>query len=316
MDMKSKIGVIVPVYNVGSYIAECIESILTQTYTNFRLILIDDGTPDNAGKICDEYAKKDPRITVIHQENAGVTHARGRGVEEASDCEFITFVDGDDTIIPNALEQFIETASRDCDIVISYFQGYKYPEGESISIEDYRYYIISASVISCGPCSKLYRRTLFEHNCFDIPKEIKLGEDLLMNVQISFCTQKDVAILTTEVYNYRVNNHSTTRTFNKSLEYEMIFHKELTRILSRHYNIKYTHAHIERRLTTWNNTFGYSYTIPEWYGTDYHKELVSDIKNYRYPTKFIDLLLLKHKNFLCRFILINIRRFRNLIWKF
>lgn len=66
------IGVIVPVYKVEKYIIECIESILTQTYTNFRLILVDDGTPDSAGKICDEYAQKDPRITVIHQENAGV----------------------------------------------------------------------------------------------------------------------------------------------------------------------------------------------------------------------------------------------------
>ena len=101
------IGVIVPVYKVEKYIAECIESILAQTYTNFRLILVDDGTPDNAGKICDEYAKKDSRITVIHQENAGVTRARARGVEEANDCEFITFIDADDIIPEEALETLI-----------------------------------------------------------------------------------------------------------------------------------------------------------------------------------------------------------------
>ena len=311
-----KIGVIVPVYNVEKYIAECIDSILAQTYTNFRLILVDDGTPDNAGKICDEYAKRDHRITVVHQENSGVTRARERGVEEASDCEFITFVDGDDTIIPNALELFINTMNQDCDIVISHFKGYKYPEKKSISIQDYRYYIISASVISCGPCSKLYRRTLFNHNCFDIPKEIKLGEDLLMNVLISFHTQKDIVILTKEIYNYRSNDHSATKSFNKSLEYEIIFHKELTRILSKHNNIKYTYAHIERRLTTWNNTFGYSYTAPGWYGTNYHKEIISDIKDYRYPIRLIELLLLEHDNRFIRFVLINIRRLRNLIWRF
>ena len=95
--IQGLIGVIVPVYKVEKYITECIESILAQTYTNFRLILVDDGSPDNAGKICDEYAKKDSRITVIHQENAGVTRARARGVEEAEDCEFITVVDSDDT---------------------------------------------------------------------------------------------------------------------------------------------------------------------------------------------------------------------------
>ena len=81
------IGVIVPVYKVEKYIAECIESVLAQTYTNFRLILVDDGTPDNAGHICDEYAKKNARITVIHQVNAGVTRARARGVEKS--CHFV-----------------------------------------------------------------------------------------------------------------------------------------------------------------------------------------------------------------------------------
>ncbi len=89
---KGLIGVIVPVYKTEEYIAECIESILAQTYRKFRLILVDDGSPDAAGTICDEYAAKDSRITVIHQENAGVTRARGRGVEEANDCEWITFV--------------------------------------------------------------------------------------------------------------------------------------------------------------------------------------------------------------------------------
>ena len=116
---KGLICVIVPVYKVEKYIAECIESILAQTYTNFRLILVDDGTPDNAGKICDEYAKKDQRITVIHQENAGVTRARARGVEEADNCEFITFIDGDDTIDYNYLKILYDSTIDETDIVIN-----------------------------------------------------------------------------------------------------------------------------------------------------------------------------------------------------
>ena len=111
------IGVIVPVYKTEKYIAECIESILAQTYTRFRLILVDDGTPDNAGKICDEYKKKDSRITVIHQENAGVTRARARGVEEATDCDWITFVDSDDRIATNYLGDLYNAVSDDIDIV-------------------------------------------------------------------------------------------------------------------------------------------------------------------------------------------------------
>lgn len=128
------IGVIVPVYKVEKYIAECIESILAQTYTNFRLILVDDGTPDNAGKICDEYAKKDSRITVIHQENAGVTRARARGVEEAKDCEFITFVDGDDNISKEAMGLLMSQIKNNTDIVISAVKGYDYNIGDRKSV--------------------------------------------------------------------------------------------------------------------------------------------------------------------------------------
>ena len=140
--MNEKIGVIVPVYKTEKYVAECIESILAQTYTNFRLILVDDGTPDGAGVICDEYATKDPRITVIHQENAGVTRARARGVEEAADCEWITFVDSDDSITNSALENLLKGLYNNSNIVIIDFHK-KYTNKTYISIEEYRLCLLS-----------------------------------------------------------------------------------------------------------------------------------------------------------------------------
>ena len=140
--MNEKIGVIVPVYKTEKYVAECIESILAQTYTNFRLILVDDGTPDGAGAICDEYATKDPRITVIHQENAGVTRARARGVEEAADCEWITFVDSDDSITNSALENLLKGLYNNSNIVIIDFHK-KYTNKTYISIEEYRLCLLS-----------------------------------------------------------------------------------------------------------------------------------------------------------------------------
>ena len=150
------IGVIVPVYKVEKYIAECIESILAQTYTNFRLILVDDGSPDNAGKICDEYAKKDPRITVIHQENAGVTCARARGVEEAKDCEFITFVDSDDTISTDYLGQLYNTVNDEIDIVINENHTQKF-----ISLEKYIQLLIQGDTsVTLGPVCKLFKKSL------------------------------------------------------------------------------------------------------------------------------------------------------------
>ena len=94
-----KISVIVPVYKAEKYVGECIESILSQTYTDFELLLVDDGSPDKSGEICDYYAGKDPRIIVYHKENGGVSSARNYGIEHAVG-EWICFVDSDDTILP------------------------------------------------------------------------------------------------------------------------------------------------------------------------------------------------------------------------
>ena len=90
--MYPQISVIVPVYKAEKYLPSCIDSILAQTFTDFELILVDDGSPDNCGAICDEYAQKDKRVKVIHKENGGVTAARADGVK-ISTGEFITFVD-------------------------------------------------------------------------------------------------------------------------------------------------------------------------------------------------------------------------------
>lgn len=186
------IGVIVPVYKVEKYIAECIESILAQTYTKFRLILVDDGTPDNAGKICDEYAKKDSRITVIHQENAGVTRARARGVEEASDCEWITFVDGDDTLPNEALEKLrmpcIE--NKNIDIVLGFRTEVKDGKDRVVynSIGTGLYkpieYINAMFIDDCilGPWAKIIKRELLTKESLCIPRKVVQYEDLYMNI--------------------------------------------------------------------------------------------------------------------------------------
>lgn len=98
MEMTTPVlSIIVPVYNVEEYLARCIDSVLTQTFTNFELILVDDGSPDRCGEICDEYARKDSRVIVIHKENGGVSSARNRGLDIARG-EYITFVDSDDLI--------------------------------------------------------------------------------------------------------------------------------------------------------------------------------------------------------------------------
>ena len=101
-NQSPKISVIVPVYNVQKYLSRCIDSILAQTFTDFELLLINDGSKDNSGKMCDEYAKKDTRIHVFHKENGGVSSARNLGLENVQG-EWITFIDSDDYLNINFL---------------------------------------------------------------------------------------------------------------------------------------------------------------------------------------------------------------------
>ena len=101
------ISVIVPVYKVEPYLHQCVDSILAQTFTDFELILVDDGSPDNCGRICDEYAKQDDRVRVIHQENGGLSAARNAGIDAAKG-EYITFIDSDDVVTYNYIEVLYE----------------------------------------------------------------------------------------------------------------------------------------------------------------------------------------------------------------
>ena len=113
-----KISVIVPVYKAEKFLSACIESILNQTYHDFEVILVDDGSPDSSGQICEEYAKKDSRIKVIHQKNAGVAASRNVGLDIAVG-EYITFVDSDDYIQFQMYEKMLKCAlDNDCDFVM------------------------------------------------------------------------------------------------------------------------------------------------------------------------------------------------------
>ncbi len=107
-----KISIIVPVYNVEAYLDRCVQSVLNQTFTDFELILVDDGSPDNCPAMCDEYVQKDTRVVVIHQENGGLSAARNVGIDWAfanSDSEWLAFIDSDDWIHPQYLELMYQT---------------------------------------------------------------------------------------------------------------------------------------------------------------------------------------------------------------
>lgn len=138
MENSKLISIIVPVYKVEKYLDECIQSMISQTYQNLEIILVDDGSPDDCGKICDKYAAQDARIKVIHKENAGVARARNSGLDIATG-ELISFIDSDDYVTTDAYERLyrVMTASgADC-VVGSCIMVYEDAEGNVIKKEDY-----------------------------------------------------------------------------------------------------------------------------------------------------------------------------------
>lgn len=297
---KGLIGVIVPVYKVEKYIAECIESILAQTYTNFRLILVDDGTPDDAGKICDEYAKKDPRITVIHQQNAGATRARAHGVEEATDCEYIAFVDSDDTIAPNYLQLLHSAMSEEVDIVLN--ESADHPV--SLPIKKYRTQLIGDNRnIDIGPCNKLFRRELFSAHTFDIPRNIVVGEDMLMNIRLAFASKREaIAIINSPgMYYYRQNESSITHSFKSTPEYEHHFQQCLKQSIPSEKRKEYFELTIKNRLKSFKKFWGKKCHVKGMKDTEFYKELKNDMEAYEYQLPAIERTLFTNESSAVRF---------------
>ena len=303
---KGLIGVIVPVYNAEKFIAGCIESILAQTYTNLRLVLVDDGTPDSAGEICDEYGEKDPRITVIHQQNAGVTQARARGVEEADDCEFITFVDSDDTLPETALFHLHKAMNSDIDLVFTnkIYDFFPYLDTDRITASQFQSYMLQEKIAS-GILGKLFRRSLFDKRTFDTPREIVMGEDLIMNIRLASNCRNGIGVIHTHVYNYNMHQENVSHKFKDTARHEYLFYTSINELLETH-----SKEIIGRSLKKWEGNYGYSSKRPRWYGTEIHKILLRDIEKYNYPIGKLEYSLLTTTNPLKRLVLSVIRKQR------
>lgn len=127
-DMEALVSIIVPVYNVEAYLTRCIDSVQSQTYKNWELILVDDGSPDRSGEICDQYAQECRSITVIHQANCGVSAARNRGIEEAKG-DYLLFVDPDDWIAPEMIETMLAEGKGAELVVCGFTDFYQYEDG-------------------------------------------------------------------------------------------------------------------------------------------------------------------------------------------
>lgn len=210
--MNPKISIIVPVYKVEPYIHKCINSILAQTYTNFELILIDDGSPDRCGEICDYYASKDPRIKVIHKENGGQASARNMGLDIA-EGEYIGFVDSDDYIENDMFELLMMNAMKfEADVVecgINIVNGKKIQQIQNNNEFEFGDNIFALKGLLNNRyrnCiwNKLYKKEIFQTLRF--PN--KLYEDGFLAFKIYYLAKKYVFIGKSKYY-YVQRNEST-----------------------------------------------------------------------------------------------------------
>lgn len=192
--MEPMVSIIVPVYNAQQYIRRCVDSILNQEYTDFELLLIDDGSTDSSGEICDEYAQKDTRIRVVHKENTGVSDSRNLALDYATG-KYIQFLDSDDWITPDATRLLVRSAEEyHCDMVISDFYRVS---GELLSTkgdieedgvltqEEFAAHMMEnpADFYYGVLWNKLYRRELIEQHSLRMAAQISWCEDFIFNLE-------------------------------------------------------------------------------------------------------------------------------------
>ena len=249
--MDSKVSVIIPVFNVEAYLHQCLDSVVDQTYKNLEIILIDDGSPDNCGAICDEYAARDGRISVIHKKNGGLPAARNDGLSIATG-KWVSFVDSDDWCELTLYEKAVAKAEEtEADVVMySLFRNAVSSE-ERIHAFSKEFVTEDAELIDrlqlsvldwnsnpfpegCWwwgqgfPWDKLLRRSIIEENHLRFAENVKADEDIIFNIHV-FQFVKKAAFFDEALYHWRMNQGSIGHKYtpdraeiNRAIYQEMI----------------------------------------------------------------------------------------------
>lgn len=220
-----KFSVIVPIYNVEDYLRECVDSVLAQDFRDYEIILVDDGSPDNCGKICDEYAEKYPRIKTIHKENGGLSDARNFGIKEAKG-EYLIFLDSDDywegTNVLSDLSDILEKDNYP-DLIL---HGYTINNDKNIKcpikleiqenkgFENDFEYLVSNHIYVSNAWTKIIKKDILINNNLFFEKGI-LHEDMPYSFDLSLLI-KTYSVYNSHFYQYRLRGSSITGTISKN----------------------------------------------------------------------------------------------------
>lgn len=234
-----KISIIIPVYQVEKYICRCIDSVLSQTYSNLEIILIDDGSKDMSGKLCDEYAIKDSRVKVIHQENSGVSVARNKGIDVCTG-DYVTFVDSDDYLETFMYEKMIKKAEfYNCDVVmcdcvkddgieqIPYSHDIRegFYDYDQLKEEYYPHLLMMENIEYPPTISNwvlLFKREMVTNIRY--VEGVRFSEDLLFGAQLLYNAKSFYYMKGKLYYHYWMNNESTSHSFkiDKWIDYNKL----------------------------------------------------------------------------------------------
>ena len=231
-----EISVIVPIYRIEKYLTQCVDSLLNQSFFNFELILVDDGSPDNCPEICDDYAKKDSRVKVIHKENGGLVSARKEGLKSAKG-KYVTFVDGDDWVDKFYLDIMFKLADANiADLVVTgHFREFDgkietiKPKNVGIYNEkELKSTILPNAIYNGEFCehgmstyvwNKLFKKELLDQILFNVPNDVVMGEDAAITFSYLTIT-KSLVISSTPLYYYRQRHDSIVKSVeNPKIEY-------------------------------------------------------------------------------------------------
>ena len=246
----SKVSIVIPIYKVEAYLLECLESIRRQTVEDIEVLMVDDGSPDGSADICRSFSERDSRFRLIQQTNGGVTAARRNGLKRASG-EYVMFVDGDDTLPPDAVGILLHHMKEMTDIVVGQLDTMLLvDELKCVEIGEYRHLLINGR-LNLGMTAKLYRRSLFDDFTFDMPREIRAGEDWIANLRLAFHTEKKVLLVPDVVYHYRQNEEGVSLTIRRTLEHARLVYDALRASIPDKVNAEYQPILARQLMPAW-----------------------------------------------------------------